>query len=97
MNRRIIFLTLLAFPLLACSDENQSSDYEDQEYQRQINIFDEQAAKSHEQQVEMDKQLKLANEQADKMETLLERWSKQADRYDAILDKWENQPAPVKN
>ena len=105
MKIYLLAACLLLIPVTACSDSNTQSVAHDPEYQRQVQIYDEQSKIAAEQQAEAERQLKQAatqleisakqlkqNEiQAERMERLLERWEKQADRYDSILDKWEKQ------
>jgi septal ring factor EnvC (AmiA/AmiB activator) len=69
-----------------------------EEYQRQVETYEQQAKKASEQQLETERQLKesarqqeISKAQIKRMDLLLERWEKQADKYDAILEKWENQ------
>jgi len=100
-----IYLVLLSIPVAGFTEDNiQSAKYAD-EYQRQVEIYNEQTKKAEEQQAESErqliksaelqkvteKQLKQAEEQAERMEHLLEIWELQAKRYDAILNKWEAQ------
>ena len=77
-------------------DETENDNQK--EYQRQVEIFDQQAKKHGELQVETERQLKesarqqeLSNSHLKRMDVLLNRWENQADRYDAILMKRENQ------
>ena len=68
------------------------------EYQRQLQINDQQMAAYREQQLETKRQLEenakyleMSKAQIIRMDRLIERREKQADRYDAILKKWEQQ------
>ena len=94
----IVLFFMLVLSLYACSDSNGSSATQDDEYQRQLELYDAQAKKADEQQAEAERQLKKSAEQLERadaqavrMEKLLDRWEEQADRYDAILGKWERQ------
>jgi flagellar motility protein MotE (MotC chaperone) len=98
MKKFLLYFAIALFPLTACSEQNPIAGTQQAEYERQLQIYDEQAKKASEQQAETDrqlqesaKQMKISIAHQQRMAELLERWEKQTDRYDAILDKWENQ------
>lgn len=98
MKYSALFLCFFILAVFSCKDSNDYSVDSNEEYQRQLEMYEAQAKKADEQQAETDRQLKRSADlqeqteaQAERMEKLLERWEKQADRYDAILNKWEKQ------
>ncbi|MEH0018246.1 MAG: hypothetical protein V6Z89_01270 [Desulfobacter sp.] len=71
-------------------------DYDAAQYQKQLEIHEQQVKEFQTQQLETKRQLeesanqqKIAKAQSERIEALLKRWEAQADRYDAILTKWE--------
>lgn len=103
MKKYLVAVCFILFSLVACSNSGDSTTYQDQEYKRQVEIYNEQAKMAAEQQVETKRQLKesaaqqdiaakqleISASQQERMRKLLDRWEKQADRFDAILDRWE--------
>jgi septal ring factor EnvC (AmiA/AmiB activator) len=89
----------------SCADFNDPGTNQQKEYERQVEIYNQQVRKAAAQQAEADKQLKITTAQHERtevnlkkseehirrMDKLLDRWEKQADRYDALLNKWEKQ------
>jgi septal ring factor EnvC (AmiA/AmiB activator) len=101
MKLPALLLSLIFPMIIACTNTDDSSTAYNEEYQKQLEIYEAQAKKADEQQAETERQLKKtaeqqerADAQSERMEKLIERWEKQADRYDAILDKWEKQVSP---
>ncbi len=103
MKSYFLFSLLVLLPLTACSESDSAIAQQEAEYQRQVDIYNEQTEITYKLQKETEKQLKetaklqalsakeleLATANQMRLKKLIERQEKQADRYDAILDKWE--------
>ena len=83
----LVFIFAYNFIMRQYQPSNDIADQNQEEYQRQIEIYEQQAAKANEQQIESERQLKeaakqqeLSKTQIERMNLLLERWERQADR-----------------
>ena len=88
-----IVATVILVVMSGCQN-NQPAPTTDADYQRQLDVFDEQSKRTDEQLSRSDKQLDQSEKNMERTDNLLQRWEQQTDRYDKILDKWEKQPAP---
>lgn len=85
MKSSNLVVIVIAIVLSSC-DRPSTQQVSDADYQRQIDVYDEQAERTAAQLDQGDVQLKRGESQADRMEALIKKWEEQANRQDAILD-----------
>lgn len=96
--KSIVLILILLIGLAAYNMFSGNPQYTDdmgtqyqEDYQRQMDVYEQQIKKVAEQQLETERQQEISKTQIVRMNQLLEKWEKQAERYDAILDRWEKQ------
>lgn len=91
MIARCAIALMVTCAFCSCEQNPTSTAGADAEYQRQIEIFDEQTSRMNTQLDQADEFLARQEAQAERYDALLDRWEKQADREDRLhdaLEKW---------